>query len=86
MHKRATYDLAIGLALRELHRERHAMRERVAEALEVTDLGVTRIENGEEPLTAGGLILLLELFGISWDNFMGRVQAHLAEGEADILK
>jgi len=86
MHKRATYDLAVGLALRELHKERHAMRERVAEALEVTDLGVTRIEKGAESLTAGGLILLLELFNLSWEEFMGRVAAHLAEGESEILK
>jgi transcriptional regulator with XRE-family HTH domain len=83
---RAAYDLAIGLVLRELHREQHAMRERVAEALEVTDLGVTRIENGEESLTAGGLVLLLGLFNISWEDFMDRVKAHLAEGESEILK
>lgn len=86
MHKRATYDLAIGLALRELHKEHHAMRERVAAALEVTELGVTRIETGEEPLTAGGLILLLGLFNLSWEEFMKRVEAHLAEGESEILK
>jgi transcriptional regulator with XRE-family HTH domain len=86
MHKRAAYDLAVGLALRELHKERHAMRERMAAALEVSDLGVTRIETGEEPMTAGGLILLLGLFNLSWEEFMGRVEAHLAEGESEILK
>ncbi len=86
MHKRATYDLAVGLALRELHEERHAMRERVAAALELTDLGVTRIETGEETLTAGGLILLLGLFNLTWEEFLGRVQTHLAEAESEILK
>lgn len=86
MHKRATYDLAIGLALRELQKEHRAMRERVAAALEVTELGVTRIETGEEPLTAGGLILLLGLFNLSWEAFMQRVEAHFFEAEADILK
>jgi transcriptional regulator with XRE-family HTH domain len=86
MHKRAAYDLAVGLALRELHKERHAMRERMAAALEVSDLGVTRIETGEEPMTAGGLILLLGLFNLSWEEFIGRVEAHLAEGESEILK
>jgi transcriptional regulator with XRE-family HTH domain len=86
MHKRATYDLAIGLALRELQNEHHVMRERIAAALEVTELGVTRIETGEEPLTAGGLILLLGLFNLSWEEFMKRVEAHLAEGESEILK
>lgn len=86
MHKRATYDLAVGLVLRELHKEHHAMRERVAAALEVPELGVTRIETGEEPLTAGGLILLLGLFNLSWEEFMKRVESHLAEGESEVLK
>lgn len=85
MHKRAAYDLAVGLALRELHKERHAMRERVGAALEVTDLGVTRIETGEEPLTAGGVILLLKLFDLSWEDFLERVQRHLPEAESEIL-
>jgi transcriptional regulator with XRE-family HTH domain len=86
MHKRAIYDLAIGLALRELQNEHNVARERVASALEVTELGVTRIETGEEPLTAGGVILLLDLFNMSWEAFMTCVARHLAEGEADILK
>lgn len=85
MHKRATYDLAVGLALRELHKERHAMREQVGDALEVTDLGVTRIETGAETMTAGGLILLLKLFDLSWEAFMERVERHLAEAESEIL-
>ena len=85
MHKRAAYDLAVGLALRELHKERHAMRERVGAALEVTGLGVTRIETGEEPLTAGGVILLLKLFDLSWEDFLERVQRHLPEAESEIL-
>lgn len=86
MHKRATYDLAVGLALRELCEERHAMRERVAAALEVTELGVTRIETGEETLTAGGLILLLGLFDLAWGEFLARVRTHLPEAESEILK
>lgn len=86
MHKRATYDLAVGLALRELCEERHAMRERVAATLELTELGVTRIETGEETLTAGGLILMLGLFNLTWEEFLGRVQAHLPEAESEVLK
>jgi hypothetical protein len=35
----------------------------------------------EEPLTAGGLVLLLELFNVSWDDFLGRVRANLAEAQ-----
>ncbi len=86
MHKRASYELAVGLALRELHEEHHAMRERVAEALEIPELAVTRIETGEEKLSAGGLILLLGLFNLSWDAFIARVQKHLPDAEAEILK
>ncbi len=85
MHKRATYDLAVGLTLRELHEERKAMRSKVAQALEVTELAVTRFETGEERLTAGGLILLLSLFDLSWDEFMRRVESNLGKAEAGII-
>jgi transcriptional regulator with XRE-family HTH domain len=85
MHKRATYDLAVGLTLRELHEERKAMRSKVAQALEVTELAVTRIETGEERLTAGGLILLLRLFDLSWDEFMRHVESNLGKAEAEII-
>jgi hypothetical protein len=78
--------LAVGLALRELHEEHHALREHVAAALEVPDLAVTRIETGEEKLSAGGLILLLGLFNLSWDAFLQRVQKHLPDAESEILK
>jgi plasmid maintenance system antidote protein VapI len=86
MHKRAAYELAVGLALRELHEEHHAMRERVAAALEVPELAVTRIETGEEKLSAGGLILLLNLFNLSWDAFLERVRKHLPDAESEILR
>jgi len=85
MHKRATYDLAIGLTLRELHDERKVSRAEVAQALEVTELAVTRIETGEERLTAGGLILLLNLFDLTWDAFMRRVESNLGKAEAEII-
>lgn len=85
MHKRATYDLAVGLTLRELHEERKAMRSKVAQALEVTELAVTRIETGEERLTAGGLILLLRIFDLSWDEFMRHVDSNLDKAEAEII-
>ncbi|KAB2940187.1 MAG: hypothetical protein K8F92_00570 [Hyphomicrobium sp.] len=86
MHNRATLDLAIGLLLRELCEERHAMREQVASVLELTDLGVTRIENGEETLSAGGLILLLSLFQLTWEEFLMRLRAHLPDAESEILE
>ena len=61
------------------------MRSKVAQALEVTELAVTRIETGEERLTAGGLILLLKLFDLSWDEFMRRVESNLGKAEAEII-
>ena len=85
MHKRATLDLAVGLTLRELCEERRAMREQVAAMLEVTDLGVTRIETGEETLSAGGLILFLGLFRLTWEEFALRLRAHLPEADSEIL-
>jgi transcriptional regulator with XRE-family HTH domain len=86
MHNRAAYDLAVGLALRELQEERHALRERVAAALEVSELAVTRFETGEEKVSAGTLILMLRLFNLSWEDFLQRVQKHLPEAETEILK
>lgn len=86
MHNRATLDLAVGLALRELCERHHAMREQVAAALELSDLGVTRIETGEETLSAGGLILLLSSFDLTWDDFLVLLKAHLPEAESEILE
>jgi hypothetical protein len=47
-------------------------------------MAVSRIENGAEPLTAGGLILLLDVFDISWDEFLQRVRANLPEAQKRI--
>jgi len=85
MHNRATLDLAVGLVLRELCEERQAPRDEVAAALELTDLGVTRVETGQETLSAGGLVLLLHAFKLSWEEFAKRLKAHLPEAEAEIL-
>ena len=38
MHKKDTYNLAIGLALQELHNEQKLPREKIAEALEMSEL------------------------------------------------
>jgi len=84
VHKKETYNLAIGLALQKLHQERKLPREKIAEALEIPELAVTRIEHGSEIMTAGSLVLLLDLFDVSWDDFLQRVKAHLDEAEAQI--
>jgi transcriptional regulator with XRE-family HTH domain len=86
MHNRATFDLAVGLALRELCEERGAMRDQVAAVLELNDLAVTRIETGEETLSAGGLILLLYLFNLTWEEFLQRLKEHLPDAESEIIK
>ncbi len=84
MHKKETYNLAIGIVLQELHQERKLPREQIAEALEITELAVTRVEHGAETMSAGSLVLLLDLFDVSWDDFMQRVKANLAKAEAQI--
>ena len=84
MHKKETYNLAIGLTLQELHEERKMPREKIAEALEISELAVTRVEHGAEIMTAGSLVLLLDLFDVSWDDFLKRVKSHLDAAEAQI--
>ena len=51
MHRKETYNLAIGLTLQELHAERKMPREKIAEALEISELTVTRVEHGAEIMT-----------------------------------
>ena len=84
MHKKETYNLAIGLVLKELHDERKLDREKIAEALEIDELAVTQIEHGADTLSAGSLVLLLDLFGVSWDDFMSRIKANLDKAESRI--
>ena len=85
MHKKATYNLAVGLTLRELHDERHIEREKLAEALETSDLALTQIEIGAERMNAGELILMLDAFNLSWEDFMARVKKNLPKAESQIL-
>ncbi len=84
MHKKETYNLAIGLVLQELHNERKLQREKIAEALELSELAVTRIEHGSETMSAGSLVLLLELFDVTWEDFIRRVRANLDTAESQI--
>jgi transcriptional regulator with XRE-family HTH domain len=84
VHKKETYNLAIGIVLQELHDERMLPRDKIAEALEVDELAVTRIEHGAETMSAGSLVLLLDLFDVSWEDFMRRVKANLDKAEARI--
>lgn len=84
MHKKDTYNLAIGLVLQELHEEKKLQREKIAEALEISELAVTRVEHGSEPMSAGSLVLLLEMFNVSWDDFILRVRANLEKAESQI--
>jgi transcriptional regulator with XRE-family HTH domain len=84
MYKQAAYNLAIGMTLRQLHEEQKLQRDKIAETLEISELGVSRIEHGSELLTAGGLVLLLNMFDISWDDFMARVKANLPEAQSRI--
>ena len=85
VYKKAVYELAIGLTLRNLHDERKLPREELAKALEIGELAVTRIETGEERMSAGDLILLLERFAIPWDEFLARVRSNMPAAERAIL-
>lgn len=85
MHKKATYNLAVGIVLRELQDERHIDRAKLATALETSDAEITLIENGDQRMTAGELILMLTTFELKWQDFMQRVRNKLPEAEAKIL-
>jgi hypothetical protein len=84
MHKRAVYDLAVAHVVRELHLERRLSRGLAAQAPEAPDLELTRVEQGSDPLGAGGLLLLLDYFQVGWREFRQRVQKHFAEAEAEM--
>ena len=85
MHKKATYNLAVGIVLRELQDERHVDRTKLAAALETSDAEITLMENGDQRMTAGELILMLTTFELKWQDFMQRVRNKLPEAEAKIL-
>lgn len=84
MYKQAAYNLAIGLTLQELHQEQRMPREKIAEALDIPELAVTRVEHGSEVLTAGSLILLLDVFDVSWEEFLKRVKDNLPKAQSQI--
>lgn len=84
MYKQAAYNLAVGITLEQFHAEKKIQRERIAELLEISELAVPRIEHGAEPLTAGGLILLLDMLDITWEEFLARVKANLPEAQSRI--
>jgi hypothetical protein len=82
MHKKATYNLAVGMVLKELQDERQIDRDKLGEALETSGADITMIENGDERMTAGELILLLTTFDLPWDDFMQRISKALPQAEA----
>ncbi len=79
---KAAYDLAIGFTLKQLHDEQKLAREDVAKALEIDELAVTRIEIGEERMSAGDLVLLLDLFDLSWEEFLAKMKANVVKARA----
>lgn len=85
MHKKAAYNLAVGLTLKDLHEERHIDRAKLAEALETSELDVTKVEHGEARLSAGELILMLELFDLDCEDFLNRVRRKLPGAEASMI-
>jgi transcriptional regulator with XRE-family HTH domain len=84
MYKQAAYNLAIGMTVAQLIDEKKVQREKIAEALDISELAIPHIERGGEALSAGGLILLLDIFGMSWDDFLARVKTNLPEAQKQI--
>jgi transcriptional regulator with XRE-family HTH domain len=84
MYKQAAYNLAVGLTLEQLSDEKKIQREKIAEVLDISELAVPRIEHGAELLSAGGLILLLAVLDLTWDDFLARVKANLPEAQSRI--
>ena len=85
MHKKATYNLAVGLTLRELQDERQVDRARLAEALQTSELDISKIENGSVRMTAGELILMMELFDLEWADFLTRITRNLPHSDAAMI-
>ena len=84
MRKKAVYDLAIARVLRGMHEEGHIPRDVLANALDVPEMELTRIELGAEPLSGGGLVMLLDFSKLGYDEFMERVRAELPNAEKDV--
>lgn len=85
MHKKATYNLAVGLTLRELQDERQIDRARLAEALQTSELDISKIENGSVRMTAGELILMMELFDLEWADVLTRITRNLPRADAAMI-
>jgi transcriptional regulator with XRE-family HTH domain len=79
MHDKAIYNIAIGLALKELHEERGIDRDELAAALDTDGQSISKIEHGGLRMSAGELFLMIERFNLSWDDFIERVRAKLSE-------
>lgn len=79
MHDKAVYNIAIGLALKELHDERGLDRDALAKALDTDGQSISKIEHGALRMSAGEMFLMIEHFDLSWDDFIQRVRAKLPE-------
>ncbi len=77
MHDKAVYNIAVGMALKDLQDERNIDREKLAAALDTDGQSISKIEHGELRMTAGELILMMDLFDLPWDDFIERVRAKL---------
>lgn len=84
MRKKAVYDVAISRVLRDMHEEGHIPRDVLAGALDVPEMELTRIELGSEPLSGGGLVMLLEFSKLGWEDFLKRVHVELPNAEKDV--
>ena len=56
MHKKAAFNIAVGMVLKELQDECGIDREKLSQSLETTSADITMIENGDERMTAYSFI------------------------------
>ena len=83
-HQCAVFELAIAHAVEEIQKEKSITREEMAAALEMPELEVTAFELGERRLSAGGLLVLLDLFRLSWQDFEKRLKKHIDRARSEI--
>lgn len=83
-HNRAEHELAVAYALQSLQQSHGLSRQRLADAMEISELEVTRLENGSESLSAGALIVLLKACEVPWKQFEAMVDAELPKAREQI--
>lgn len=84
MHKRATSEIAASKAFGAIQQEKQIPRDQLAAALELEELDIPRIISGSEVLSAGMLVLFMQAFDVSWDEFHAKVLEMMDSAETEV--